>query len=193
MIGFFLAISWKNSVFSLIQQRIPSIRKNISKILPKMFWSKFKILNEHWTPSILSNIKVKSLISGPGVNSGDSGAGLTFSHDNAFHYLTGVASVKNPKESESIAVFTNVAHHISWIRTLLSLYSYSSNNKTGWTTRCTTDEHDHNNTNNYYPQCVHFLASLGSNETSSIFLITLIRCSKTWIFYLRLIAVLIVT
>ncbi|XP_060872105.1 uncharacterized protein LOC132946240 [Metopolophium dirhodum] len=54
---------------------------------------------------------------GQGVNSGDSGAGLSFLHSNLY-YLTGVASVKDPNTNNSIAVFTEVKHHIQWINKL---------------------------------------------------------------------------
>jgi len=62
-----------------------------------------------------------NLISGQGVYRGDSGAGLTVLHSN-YHYLTGVVSVKNPGTNNSIAFFTNVKHHIQWLRVLYNKY-----------------------------------------------------------------------
>jgi len=61
-------------------------------------------------------------VSGRGVNSGDSGAGLSFLHSNLY-YLTGVASVKDPYTNNSIAGFTDVKHHIQWIRRLYNKYN----------------------------------------------------------------------
>ncbi|XP_003244613.1 venom prothrombin activator notecarin-D2 [Acyrthosiphon pisum] len=54
---------------------------------------------------------------GQGAHQGDSGASLSFSHSNLY-YLTGVASVKDSNTNNSIAVFTEVKHHIQWIRRL---------------------------------------------------------------------------
>jgi hypothetical protein len=69
-----------------------------------------------------------SLISGQTVLQGDSGAGLTFLHSNSY-YLTGLVSVKDPNTNHSIAVFTNVKHHIKWLRELYNKYaSYESDN-----------------------------------------------------------------
>jgi len=56
-------------------------------------------------------------VSGQGVNDGDSGSGLSFLHSNLY-YLTGVASVKDPDTNNSIALFTDVKHHIGWINKL---------------------------------------------------------------------------
>jgi len=56
-------------------------------------------------------------VSGQGVLEGDSGAGLSFLYSNVY-YLTGLASVKDPNTNNSIAVFTEVKHHIRWIRSL---------------------------------------------------------------------------
>jgi len=57
-------------------------------------------------------------VSGQGVHEGDSGAGLSFSHSNNLYYLTGIASVKDPDTNNSIALFTDVKHHIGWISRL---------------------------------------------------------------------------
>ncbi|XP_060870975.1 modular serine protease-like isoform X2 [Metopolophium dirhodum] len=65
---------------------------------------------------------------GQGVREGDSGAGLTFLHTSSY-YLTGVVSVKDPNTNNSIAVFTDVKHHIQWIRELYNKHtSYASDN-----------------------------------------------------------------
>ncbi|XP_026815136.1 uncharacterized protein LOC113555042 isoform X2 [Rhopalosiphum maidis] len=60
--------------------------------------------------------------SGQGVREGDSGAGLTFNHFD-FYYLTGIVSLKDPNTNNSIAVFTNVRHHIKWLRELYNKHS----------------------------------------------------------------------
>ncbi|CAI6344248.1 unnamed protein product [Macrosiphum euphorbiae] len=60
---------------------------------------------------------------GQGVGTGDSGAGLSFLHSNSY-YLTGVVSIKDPNTKNSIAVFTEVKHHIQWIRELYKKYNY---------------------------------------------------------------------
>ncbi|KAF0762508.1 Uncharacterized protein FWK35_00006322 [Aphis craccivora] len=68
------------------------------------------------------------LVSGPGVCEGDSGSGLTFLHS-GFYYLTGIVSLKDPNTNNSIAVFTDVKHHIRWLHELYKKYtSYESNN-----------------------------------------------------------------
>ncbi|XP_060872108.1 uncharacterized protein LOC132946242 [Metopolophium dirhodum] len=63
---------------------------------------------------------------GQGVREGDSGAGLSFIHSNLY-YLTGVASMKDPNTNSSIAVFTDVKHHIQWIRRLYDKYITNKN------------------------------------------------------------------
>ncbi|XP_029344854.1 mannan-binding lectin serine protease 2 [Acyrthosiphon pisum] len=63
-----------------------------------------------------------ALVSGQGVNRGDSGAGLCYLHSNSY-YLTGVVSIKDPKTKNSIAVFTEVKYHIQWIRELYNKYN----------------------------------------------------------------------
>jgi len=50
-----------------------------------------------------------------------SGAGITFVHSNYF-YLTGVTSVKNPNANSSIIVFTDIYHHVKWIRKVYNKY-----------------------------------------------------------------------
>lgn len=71
-------------------------------------------------------IKYIYLISGQGVNEGDSGAGLTFLHSDLY-YLTGVVSIKDAIANNSIAVFTGLKQHIPWIRELYNKYtSYAS-------------------------------------------------------------------
>lgn len=62
------------------------------------------------------------LVSGQGASKGDSGAGLCFVHSNTY-FLTGVVSLKDPNTTNSIAVFTDVKHHIQWIRGLYSKYN----------------------------------------------------------------------
>lgn len=62
------------------------------------------------------------LVSGQGASKGDSGAGLCFVHSNTY-YLTGVVSLKDPNTTNSIAVFTDVKHHIQWICELYSKYN----------------------------------------------------------------------
>lgn len=62
-----------------------------------------------------------NLISGQGVYQGDNGAGLTVLHSN-YYYLTGVVSVKDSSTNNSIAVFTNVKHHIQWLHVLYNKY-----------------------------------------------------------------------
>lgn len=57
-------------------------------------------------------------VSGQGVHEGDSGAGLTFAH-NDLHYLTGIVSLHDPSKKNSIAVFTKVNYHTEWIRKIL--------------------------------------------------------------------------
>ncbi|CAI6346657.1 unnamed protein product [Macrosiphum euphorbiae] len=64
-----------------------------------------------------------ALVSGQGVGTGDSGAGLSFLHSNSY-YLTGVVSIKDPNTKNSIAVFTEVKYHIQWIRELYRKYNY---------------------------------------------------------------------
>ncbi|XP_022182774.1 uncharacterized protein LOC111042453 isoform X2 [Myzus persicae] len=62
------------------------------------------------------------LVSGQGVNKGDSGAGLSFNHSD-FYYLTGVVSIKDPDTKNSIAVFTEVKYHIQWIHELYNKHN----------------------------------------------------------------------
>lgn len=62
-----------------------------------------------------------SLVSGKGVGVAFSGAGLTFMHYNS-HYLTGIAclAIKDSTTNDSITVFTDIEHHVQWIRGLLN-------------------------------------------------------------------------
>jgi len=69
----------------------------------------------------VSNVEIY-LVSGQGVGSGDSGAGLCFLHSKSY-YLTGVVSNKDPNTNNSIAVFTEVKHHIQWIRGLYNKHN----------------------------------------------------------------------
>jgi len=62
------------------------------------------------------------LVSGQGVSKGDSGAGLCFVHSNSY-FLTGIVSMKDPNTVNSIAVFTEVKHHIQWLRGLFTKYN----------------------------------------------------------------------
>ncbi|XP_060874108.1 uncharacterized protein LOC132947887 isoform X2 [Metopolophium dirhodum] len=55
--------------------------------------------------------------SGQEVSDGNSGAGLSFIHSKLY-YLTGIASVKDPETNNSVTVFTEIRHHIQWIRRL---------------------------------------------------------------------------
>ncbi|XP_060870478.1 modular serine protease-like isoform X1 [Metopolophium dirhodum] len=64
-------------------------------------------------------------ISGQGVHQGDSGAGFTFEHS-SLHFLTGIVSVKDATTNDSIAVFTDVSRHISWIHEMYTNYTYAS-------------------------------------------------------------------
>lgn len=58
---------------------------------------------------------LNSWISGfGGVNSGDSGAGLTYKYDNSY-YLTGVVSSKDRENKYTGAIFTDIHYHIDWI------------------------------------------------------------------------------
>ncbi|CAH1707810.1 unnamed protein product [Aphis gossypii] len=50
-----------------------------------------------------------------------SGAGITFVHSNYF-YLTGVTSVKYPNINSSVIVFTDIYHHVKWIRKIYDKY-----------------------------------------------------------------------
>ncbi|CAI6344827.1 unnamed protein product [Macrosiphum euphorbiae] len=63
-----------------------------------------------------------ALVSGQGVGIEDSGAGLCFLHSNSY-YLTGIVSIKDPNTNNSIAVFTEIKHHIQWIRILFNKYN----------------------------------------------------------------------
>ncbi|XP_022162705.1 limulus clotting factor C-like [Myzus persicae] len=62
------------------------------------------------------------LVSGEGVGQGDNGASLCFLHSNTY-YLTGLASTKDPERNNSITVFTDVRHHIGWIRRMYNKYN----------------------------------------------------------------------
>ncbi|XP_050434792.1 modular serine protease-like isoform X2 [Adelges cooleyi] len=66
---------------------------------------------------------------GQGVHEGDSGAGLTFVHSNLY-YLAGVVSVKDPNTNDSIAVFTDVGQHVSWLRNIYLNYSNDNISRT---------------------------------------------------------------
>jgi len=69
----------------------------------------------------MSNVEIY-LVSGPGVGKGNRDAGLCFLHSNSY-YLTGIVSMKDPNTDNSIAVFTEVKHHIQWIRGLYNKYN----------------------------------------------------------------------
>lgn len=58
-----------------------------------------------------------SLFAGPGVQDGDSGAGLAYKHS-FYYFLTGIVSVKEKSSSSSIAAFTDIQKHIQWIRSI---------------------------------------------------------------------------
>ncbi|XP_029345055.1 uncharacterized protein LOC100167148 isoform X2 [Acyrthosiphon pisum] len=60
-----------------------------------------------------------TLVSGQGLDQGDSGSGLCFFHSGSY-YLTGLVSIKDPSTNNSIAVFTEVKYHIRWIRELFN-------------------------------------------------------------------------
>eukprot|EP00102_Acyrthosiphon_pisum_P024308 XP_016661518.1 PREDICTED: uncharacterized protein LOC100574425 isoform X2 [Acyrthosiphon pisum] len=60
-----------------------------------------------------------TLVSGQGLDQGDSGSGLCFFHSGSY-YLTGLVSIKDPSTNNSIAVFTEVKYHIRWIRGLFN-------------------------------------------------------------------------
>ncbi|XP_060869972.1 uncharacterized protein LOC132944560 [Metopolophium dirhodum] len=62
------------------------------------------------------------LVPGYGVDEGDSGAGLCFSHSKLY-YLTGVVSLREADANNSIALFTSVHYHIEWIRRLYTTYN----------------------------------------------------------------------
>jgi len=64
-------------------------------------------------------------ILGQGVHKGDSGAGLTFVH-NSLHFLTGVVSLKDASTNDSIALFTDVRHHVDWIHGIFNNYTFAS-------------------------------------------------------------------
>ncbi|XP_029343828.1 modular serine protease isoform X3 [Acyrthosiphon pisum] len=49
------------------------------------------------------------------ITEGFIGSGLTFEHG-AIQFLTGIASVMDPYTNDLVAVFTDVSHHIQWIR-----------------------------------------------------------------------------
>jgi len=61
------------------------------------------------------------LVSGHGIDNGDSGAGLCFLHSNLY-YLTGVVSLKDPDANNSISLYTSVKYHIQKIRQLYIEY-----------------------------------------------------------------------
>ncbi|XP_026810548.1 uncharacterized protein LOC113552077 isoform X1 [Rhopalosiphum maidis] len=63
-----------------------------------------------------------TLVSGHGIALGDSGAGLTFLQS-SYHYLTGIASLRNPESNNSVSAFTDLKPHIQWIRKLYDTYS----------------------------------------------------------------------
>jgi len=58
-----------------------------------------------------------TLVSGQDLDEGDSGSGLSFLHSKSY-YLTGVLSLKETSSNNSIALFTDIKHHILWIRRL---------------------------------------------------------------------------
>lgn len=67
-------------------------------------------------------IFIRSLyyLTGAGARVGDSGGGLVFKDEkDGFFYLRGVVSNREKGES-SIATFTDVALHISWIKKIVS-------------------------------------------------------------------------
>lgn len=56
------------------------------------------------------------------MRSGDSGASLSFLHHNSY-YLIGVVGTKDLEINDSFAVFTEVKHHIEWIRRLYNKHN----------------------------------------------------------------------
>lgn len=54
---------------------------------------------------------------------GDSGAGLTFIHNESY-FLIGIVSLKDTTQKDSFAAFTDVSQYIRWI---CSLYSNNAN------------------------------------------------------------------
>lgn len=72
--------------------------------------------------SDLSFMNKLSLVSEPGADVGYSGAGLCFLHSNSY-FLTGIVSIKDPTSNNSDAVFTDVKHHIQWIRGLYNKHN----------------------------------------------------------------------
>ncbi|XP_060870027.1 uncharacterized protein LOC132944607 isoform X1 [Metopolophium dirhodum] len=62
-----------------------------------------------------------SLVSGYGVEGGDSGAGLCFAHSKLY-YLTGVVSLKEAGANNSLALFTSVDYHLEWLRRIYNHY-----------------------------------------------------------------------
>lgn len=74
---------------------------------------------------VSTHIVIKYLFLGQGVHQGDSGAGFTFEHS-SLHFLTGIVSVKDAATNDSIAVFTDVSRHISWIHEIYTNYTYAS-------------------------------------------------------------------
>jgi len=65
---------------------------------------------------------LKSDILGQGVHEGDSGAGLTFVYGSS-HFLTGIVSLKDTSTDDTIAVFTDVSHHVDWIHGIFNNYT----------------------------------------------------------------------
>lgn len=52
---------------------------------------------------------------GHSITEGFIGSGLTYEHG-TLQFLTGIVSVTDPYSNDLVAVFTNVSHHIQWIR-----------------------------------------------------------------------------
>jgi len=64
---------------------------------------------------IVHNCYFLSKIAGQSITEGFIGSGLTFEHG-TLQFLTGIVSVIDPYTNDLVAVFTNVNHHIQWIR-----------------------------------------------------------------------------
>lgn len=70
-------------------------------------------------------VLIFKIILGQGVHHGDSGAGFTLEHS-SLHFLTGVVSVKDAATNDSIAVFTDVSRHVTWIHEIYNNYTYTT-------------------------------------------------------------------
>lgn len=57
----------------------------------------------------------KFVFSGHSITEGFIGSGLTYKHG-TLQFLTGIVSVTDPYTNDIVTVFTDVIHHIQWIR-----------------------------------------------------------------------------